>query len=465
MPNQTMRLEGTLDPKQEKTYLHLPFEMPDEAARLEVRYAYSHAIGSDPLLSGGNTIDLGVFDTRGIAFFKAGFRGWSGSERATFFITETEATPGYLAGALIPGRWHILLGLYKIAPEGCTYRVDITITTQAGHISSAGLPAPVVNLPASPVNSPFGIWLRGELHCHTWHSDGDTGPEGLVQLARARGLDFLAITDHNTISSQYALAQLRAPGLILLLGVEVTTFHGHLNVWGIGDWIDFRVRDPEQMAAAVAAANDNGAITCCNHPKPFGPPWEYEQITNYQCIEVWNGPWYLMNQMALDFWLGQLAAGRRVPAIGGSDYHRREELEQEPPRAPGTPTTWVRVAETPTAAAILQAIRQGHISLSDNPEGALLELTAGSDLAALCGDSLRLGSDELLEVQVRCQRGAGNQLRLYDQRGMRWEQAVRKEDETIRARLPVRESLYVRAELRSADDDMKALTNPIYFDR
>jgi hypothetical protein len=83
---------------QEKTYVHLPFEMEAGAIRLDVEYRYSDQIGSDPQLEGGNTLDLGVFDERGIAFLTAGFRGWSGSERATFFIAENDAAPGYLAG-------------------------------------------------------------------------------------------------------------------------------------------------------------------------------------------------------------------------------------------------------------------------------------------------------------------------------------------------------------------------------
>ena len=122
MPDLTITHEGTLQPAQEKTYVHLPFEVPAGAIRIQVEYHYSRQIGSDPLLTGGNTIDLGIFDERGIDFSSAGFRGWSGSERSSFFITATDATPGYLAGPLTPGQWHVLLGLYKIAPEGCAYR-------------------------------------------------------------------------------------------------------------------------------------------------------------------------------------------------------------------------------------------------------------------------------------------------------------------------------------------------------
>ena len=57
-------------------------------------------------------------------------------------------------------------------------------------------------LPAGP-----GLqWLAGDLHAHTVHSDGALTVPELAVLAVERGLDFLAITDHNTISHHAELA-------------------------------------------------------------------------------------------------------------------------------------------------------------------------------------------------------------------------------------------------------------------
>jgi hypothetical protein len=463
MPSQTVTFEGTFRPEQEKNYAYVPFEMPGHATRLEVRLDYSHRIGSDPLLTGGNTVDLGVFDARGIGYLTAGFRGWSGSERSSFFIGETEATPGYLAGPLVPGTWNILLGLYKIAPEGCTYRVTVTIAVEPGGSNTATLPAPVGSLPVSVPRGPSVPWLRGELHCHTWHSDGDTSPADLVRLARERGLDLLAITDHNTTSSQRELARLGDPGLVLIRGMEVTTFKGHFNVWGISDWVDFRVTRPEEMAAALRFASERGALTCCNHPKPSGPPWDYRSVTNYDCIEVWNGPWTPLNQVALDFWASQLAAGRRIPATGGSDWHRRRELEQASPRAPGIPTVWVHVPGAATEATVLEAIRQGHVSLSDRPDGPFVELRAGTDFSALCGDVVPRPDDNRLRVRVHCRWAQGLELRILDQRGILHQQLLSEPEETEILDLAIADSLFVRAELRAPNQDLRGLTNPIYL--
>ncbi len=473
MQDQVIVHQGTFRKEQEKSYIHLPFDMPPGATQLKVEHTYSNRIGSNPLLNGGNTLDLGVFDARGIDFIKAGFRGWSGSERSSFCIDLNEATPGYVPGPLLPGRWHVYLGLYKIAPEGCAYEVKISISTGNGAVGQA---APVLAPPEPvrafsrngdlPFSRPRGLlapWLCGELHCHSWHSDGDSSATALVQLARERGLDFVAVSDHNTTASQRELAELHDPGLILIRGIEVTTYKGHFNVWGVEDWIEFRVGSPQDMRAALQFAQARGAVTSCGHPKPFGPDWDYESVTDYHCVEVWNGPWTLLNQMALEFWTKQLQTGRRIPAIGGSDYHNRSHLAEVPLRAPGAPAVWVYVPGEPTSAAVLQAIRDGHVSLSPDIGGPFIDLRAGEESSAMGGDILQLPANGKLAVQVRCRNAGGHRLVLLDQETELYGNRVSSDDAVVSTEVLAQDSLYVRAELRTAEQDLVAMTNPIYL--
>jgi hypothetical protein len=42
-------------------------------------------------------------------------------------------------------------------------------------------------------------WLKGNLHTHTFWSDGDEFPESVARWYKENGYDFLAFTDHNTI--------------------------------------------------------------------------------------------------------------------------------------------------------------------------------------------------------------------------------------------------------------------------
>lgn len=462
MSVQTIILEGLIPVELGKTYLHLPFEVPEQIIRLDVHFEYTDRIGSNPLLSGGNTLDLGVFDERGIDFLQAGFRGWSGSERDHFFLSEDEATPGYLAGPLHSGTWRLFLGLYKVATQGCTYKAEITFTAGENAKAGVGVESKSHDLPANTPRSPFAPWLRGELHCHTQHSDGSFPVEQLVKRAYERGMDFLAVTDHNTIAAQRDLENMIDPGLILIRGVEATTFRGHFNIWGIPNWIDFRVQTPEQMEAVIQAANDLGGVTSCGHPKPFGPDWEYREVTNYQCVEVWNGPWSGLNEIALEYWTDLLAGGHRKTAVGGSDFHR---IGESGGRDIGTPTSWVYLEETPSARKILQAVQAGHVSVSAGPEGPFVDLRGGADNRVIGGDCCRITDESSFHLQITCRGGDGCLLRLFDHKRIVFEQVVSGAQAVVDATLAVGSSMFVRAELRHPDGMMLALTNPIYFEK
>jgi predicted metal-dependent phosphoesterase TrpH len=63
-----------------------------------------------------------------------------------------------------------------------------------------------------------------DLHSHTTASDGTASPSGLVALAVERGLEALAITDHDTLAGyEAAVPHARAVGLELICGVELST--------------------------------------------------------------------------------------------------------------------------------------------------------------------------------------------------------------------------------------------------
>ncbi|MBA3411583.1 MAG: PHP domain-containing protein, partial [Geodermatophilaceae bacterium] len=195
-------------------YAYLPFEVPTGCQGLAVELDYDTSAG---------VLDLGCFGPNG-------FRGWSGGARSRYVITPSGATPGYLPGDLEPGEWSVVLGLHRIAAPTLRWRVDVTlgpIEMGADLAPLAGEAKPALperpprrRLPAEPGFS----WLAGDLHAHTVHSDGDRTIDELAALAVGAGLDFLAVTDHNTVSHHPLLADAaRRAGLILLPGQELTT--------------------------------------------------------------------------------------------------------------------------------------------------------------------------------------------------------------------------------------------------
>ncbi|MDX1492270.1 MAG: PHP domain-containing protein [Pseudohongiellaceae bacterium] len=79
--------------------------------------------------------------------------------------------------------------------------------------------------------------MLADLHSHTNLSDGTLSPDELVQRAISRELDYLAITDHDSIDAFDQISELpKDCGLSLLSGVEISTlWESHeIHIVGIG---------------------------------------------------------------------------------------------------------------------------------------------------------------------------------------------------------------------------------------
>jgi hypothetical protein len=412
---------------------------------LRIQYEYSDRISSDPLLSGGNTLDIGLFDPRGIAPSSPGFRGWSGSHKLEFSVTETWATPPYLSGAISTGVWNVLLGPYKVGPRGCEYRVEIAFSDDPG--SPPQRPTEVHVAPSALAGSAEPGWLRGDLHCHTLHSDGDSWPAEMLGDAVRRGLDFLGVTDHNQVGHQADYARVTGEHLpIILPGVEVTTYSGHWNAWGTDRWWEFREPEAQAVSRTMQAAAASGALVSVNHPKPFGPPWEYADALGYHAVEVWNGAWERLNHVALDWWERQLRAGRRVVALGGSDLHnlRTPDPDVRHARALGTPTTWALAGDDRTPEAVLAALRAGRVFLSHDPGGPQLYFDLESDGA-----------------RVRVVGARAAVLMLVSSAGVEYSKQIGSDDWSDRVRLTDSNG-YLRAQVLDEHGQFLALSNPLY---
>ncbi len=441
-------LRGTFDAADARRYAHVPFDVPAGVRSIHVEYDYSERIPSDPRLSGGNTLDIGIFDPRGIAPSSPGFRGWSGSHKREFMIAENWATPPYLAGPIEPGTWHVLLGPYKVGPHGCEYEVAITFSQDPGQPEVRPLRIDA-RAPARIQKAAEPGWLRGDLHCHTRFSDGDSWPADMLANAVSRGLDFLGVTDHNQTGHQREYAQVQGEHLpILLPGVEVTTYAGHWNAWGTDTWWEFRVPTEAATSRAMQAAAASGALVSVNHPKPFGPPWEYPSAVGYHAIEVWNGDWQRQNDVSLSWWEQQLRAGRRIVALGGSDTHDLKAIDADPRhgRHLGQPTTWVDAGDDRSPAGVLIALRAGRAFISRDVDGPQLYFARQAD-----------GS-----FNVRVVDGRHGILALMSGRGIETRVTVASDDWSEVFRL-TDATHYLRGELMDPKGEMLALTNAVWL--
>jgi hypothetical protein len=450
-------------------FRHLPFEVPVGARRLEVTYHFEQA-EQEP----SDVVDIGVFDERGTDFLAGGFRGWSGSSRSGLFIAHQDATPGYIPGPLGPGLWHVHLGCPLKHRDRCRYWVELSLDIDleadvAETTASVNRPEPGLEPRPSQSRQGAGRWYAGDFHCHTVHSDGlNTVDECAVEAAR-QGLDFLAITDHNTIAHFEEIALRPRDGVLLIPGEEVTTAWGHANVWGAGCWVDFRCADDRAMERVLSFVDERGGLLSVNHPKR-GYPWEFTGVEDFRVTEVWQGPWRFLNTESLDYWEQRLRSGRRLIAVGGSDCHSIPPAEELQPWSMGNPCTMVYVEGALDEAGVLGAVRAGHVFISEDPKGPFLELTAAcGERSYLMGDVIDAPAGTPVRFRLRYRGPAEKKLRLLRD-GDLWRETVAEQEETsLEFDALLEEPGYLRAEVMGfrgrpeRGEVVHAMTNPLYL--
>ena len=95
-----------------------------------------------------------------------------------------------------------------------------------------------------------------DLHSHTlWSKDSLTEFETIIRLCQQRGVDRIAITDHNTAEGALAMQQI-APDLVIV-GEEIMTTQGEILAYFVRETVPAGLT-PE---ATIKRWADDGALT------------------------------------------------------------------------------------------------------------------------------------------------------------------------------------------------------------
>jgi hypothetical protein len=386
-------------------------------------------------------------------------------------------------GPIVPGTWRLLLGVPNIrAGQTSSYVAEVFFLRPGSE------PPRARQVVAS--KSEAG-WYRGDLHLHTGHSDGNCAsrsgrtrvpcPTFLTLAAAAeRGLDFVALTEHNTTSHLREITALQPyfDDLLLIPGMELTTFQGHANVFGLDAPVDFRVGSeavPDWNALLRAPAL-HGALVSINHPNLpsgeicMGCGWTAAPAVDWstlQAIEVVNGHFAEGEYSGTSFWQQRLQEGHRLTAIGGSDTHDVSAKNGgfPPPPRIGVPTTVV-YARSLSRAEILQGLRAGNVFVDvSGPGNRSLEMSAqAGDRAATMGGEIALGRAQRATVTVRVRNVRGGRLEIVrDGRVLESKPAIdadafthRFDDQGDAGRH------WLRVDVRDAEGRLALIGNPIY---
>ena len=141
-------------------WAYVPFDVSAGTQRIDVSTSHDQF---SLLGIGRNVLDLGMFGPAGHELGNAeGFRGWSGGARAGFMLSAVNATPGYLAGPIDPGRWALALGPVVLNPLGMDWHAKITLTPGRAAVVAAGAGLP----PDRPPQQSTGLVSRRLTHAH-----------------------------------------------------------------------------------------------------------------------------------------------------------------------------------------------------------------------------------------------------------------------------------------------------------
>jgi predicted metal-dependent phosphoesterase TrpH len=165
--------------------------------------------------------------------------------------------------------------------------------------------------------------MKIDLHTHTFYSiDGCSSPEDHVRRAAQRGLDGVAITDHNTtLGWKEANAAAKKYNIFVVQGEEVKT---KINGKVIGDIVALFIKHPiehREPEKVIKEIHDQGGLAILAHPfhifTPFkGDMNKFKDLAD--AIEVLNGrvPSKRVDKKALAF-----AKKHNLAMVGSSDSH------------------------------------------------------------------------------------------------------------------------------------------------
>ena len=246
--------------------------------------------------------------------------------------------------------------------------------------------------------------LKGDLHAHTYYSDGDDGVAMTPADFREQGFDFFALTDHNRMYPSAMIQELYTGiplGMHMLSGEEIHTPGTALHIVHVGgnsSVCDLYFRHPEEYEAAVdeiAATlshvpelyrrrtamakwacdrvHEAGGMAILAHPcwcpLHYNVTLEFADILFnekiFDAFELLNGIQTKFNNMHLALWQEQCAKGNGLPVVGSTDSHKHDSHTG----VFGRRFTLV-FARANTTEAIMEAIRSGYSLAGELPDGS-----------------------------------------------------------------------------------------------
>jgi predicted metal-dependent phosphoesterase TrpH len=196
------------------------------------------------------------------------------------------------------------------------------------------------------------LLLKIDLHLHTCYScDATSSLREVIVYAKKKGLNGVAITDHDTVKGARRALKLASGRreFKVIPGVEVSTLQGHVLALNITSLISKKLG----LVETVEKIHEAGGIAVAAHPVVLVKSQIKQRIAsvaNLDGVEVINSsafPFFLSTRLSQ-----ALAERLSLPQTAGSDAHHASEI--------GTAYTSVKVDSD--IDEIIEAIRKGAVT-------------------------------------------------------------------------------------------------------
>jgi predicted metal-dependent phosphoesterase TrpH len=163
--------------------------------------------------------------------------------------------------------------------------------------------------------------MQYDLHVHSSYSfDCKSDVGAVIRTARDRGLDGVAIVDHDTVEGGVEGMALAPHGFLVIPGMEINTEIGDL----VGLFLKDKVGAERDPHAFIAGVHAQGGIVFMPHPLRYGHPLDESVLSEIDALEGFNARSARVRRVDPKYGepgIRALAEGYRLPTIAGSDAH------------------------------------------------------------------------------------------------------------------------------------------------
>jgi predicted metal-dependent phosphoesterase TrpH len=195
--------------------------------------------------------------------------------------------------------------------------------------------------------------LKFDLHVHTCYShDCRTSLKEVISYSQKKGLDGIAITDHNTVKGALKLIKLKKMGILIIPGIEISTNQGHI----IGINVKIPIPSKLSIEETIFRIHKMGGFVIVPHPSALfkgGIGLHKKKFLNdVDAVEVVNSsnfPFSILTHLNKNY-----ANSNGLPQTAGSDSHMSETI--------GLAYTLIEKTSNLEIEEVIQSIKKGLVT-------------------------------------------------------------------------------------------------------